>query len=256
MSSVAVLTGGGGILGRAMTNALTKAGVRVANLDRHVDAAEAACAEFGNGLATPYMCDITDRVQLTEIHGRITADLGHVDALINNAAANSENFFAPFEEFPIDHWNEVMAVNLTGPMLCSQVFGGPMAERGAGSIVNVLSVYGIAAPDQRIYEGSEYEGLPISSPAVYSASKGAVLAMTRHLATWWASSNVRVNAVSPGGIYSGQNQAFVDLYSKRVPMGRMAEAHEVGAVITFLLSDASSYMTGQNLCVDGGLSCW
>jgi NAD(P)-dependent dehydrogenase (short-subunit alcohol dehydrogenase family) len=149
-----------------------------------------------------------------------------------------------------------MAVNLTGAVICAQVFGGRMAERKAGSIVNTLSIYGIVAPDQRIYEGSIYEGRAINTPAVYSASKAGLWGLTKYLATYWGSRNVRVNAVTPGGVFSGQNDVFVERYSARVPMGRMAEQDDLSGAMVFLISDASSYVTGQNIIVDGGLSTW
>jgi NAD(P)-dependent dehydrogenase (short-subunit alcohol dehydrogenase family) len=140
--------------------------------------------------------------------------------------------------------------------LVSQAIGTLMARRGAGSIVHTGSIYGLMGPDHRIYEGSEYLGSTISSPPVYSASKGGVIGLTRYLATYWAKDGVRVNAVTPGGIQSGQNDEFQKRYGARVPMGRMAQADEVAAGVLFLASDASSYVTGQNLHVDGGLSAW
>ena len=256
MSDVVVLTGGGGILGRAITDTLTVAGRHVAVVDRDVEAAEQVCADVGKGLAHPFHCDITDRDHVLALNARVIDEIGDVSVLINNAAAKSENFFAPFEEFPIADWNEVMAVNLTGPMLCSQVFGSAMAAAGAGSIINVLSIYGIAAPDQRIYDGSLYEGRPINTPAIYSASKAGLWGLTTYLASYWGSHGVRVNAVVPGGVFSGQNDTFVEAYSKRTMLGRMATAHEIAAAAEFLASPKSSYVTGQRIVVDGGLTAW
>ena len=149
-----------------------------------------------------------------------------------------------------------MAVNLTGAMLCSQVFGAPMAQRGRGAIVNTLSIYGIVAPDQRIYEGSEYLGRPINTPAIYSASKAGLWGLTQYLASYWGGRGVRVNAVTPGGVFSGQNETFVQNYTHRVPLGRMASGRDIVNAMTFLASDASEYINGHNLVVDGGWTVW
>lgn len=253
---VIVLTGGGGIIGRAMTAALTAEGHTVAVVDRDLALASDAADRFGQGRAHAFATDISRRDQLDELHATITADLGPVETLICNAATKSENFFAPYEEFPVEDWNEVMATNLTGPMLCAQVFGPQMAEAGHGSIINVLSIYGIVAPDQRIYEGSEYEGVAINTPAVYSASKAGLWGLTKYLASYWGANGVRVNAITPGGVFSGQNDVFVSNYSRRTMLGRMANADEIAAAAVFLASAKSSYVTGQNIVVDGGLTAW
>jgi len=253
---VVLLTGGGGIIGRAMTAELTRLGHSVAVVDRDLDAARAAADHASDGRAGAYRCDVTSREQLVDLQTRVGSEMGRVGALICNAATKSENFFAPFEGFPLDDWDEVMATNLTGPMLCSQVFGARMAADGNGSIVNVLSVYGIVAPDQRIYEGSEYEGRAINTPAVYSASKAGLWGLTKYLASYWGDAGVCVNAITPGGVFSGQNEAFVEAYSNRTMLGRMARAEEIAAAAAFLVSDGASYITGQNIVVDGGLTSW
>lgn len=256
-SATVVLTGGGGILGRAMVKALTAAGSRVAVIDRDDALAKAAAALADSaGEARAYCCDITDSRAVRELHERIKAELGPVNALICNAATKSPNFFEPFETFPIEDWNQVMGVNLTAPMICAQVFGASMAARGQGAIVNILSIYGIVAPDQRIYEGALYEGHAINTPAIYSASKAGLWGLTKYLASYWGQCGVRVNAVTPGGVFSGQNDEFVKKYSARTMMNRMAEPHEIADAVVFLVSEKSSYITGQNIVVDGGLSSW
>lgn len=261
-----LISGGAGILGRRIVRSLLDAGGRVAIVDVNGQALESFTAELAvdgraDGPRSPdrwstHAIDITDISALREMQQELRAKWGDVDVLINNAAAKSPNFFSPFHEFPLQDWEMVFEANVTAAMQCCQVFGHAMAERGRGSIINTLSIYGIVAPDQRIYEGSEYEGRAINTPAVYSASKAALWGMTKYLAAYWGSRNVRVNAVTPGGVESGQNDTFKSLYSARVPMGRMARAEELPGAFVFLASDAASYVTGQNICVDGGLTVW
>jgi NAD(P)-dependent dehydrogenase (short-subunit alcohol dehydrogenase family) len=250
-----LLTGGAGILGREMARGLVGNGGRVALVDRNREAVEALAAELGEA-ARGYVCDIADAAAVEALQQRIEQELGPVEVLVNNAATKSANFFAPFERFPLDEWDEVMAVNVRAAVICCQRFGGAMAERGSGSIVNTLSIYGVVAPDQRIYEGSEYNGAPINTPEVYSTSKAALWGLTRYLAAYWGERGVRVNAITPGGARSGQNDTFVERYSARVPLGRMAAPGDMAGAVCFLASDAASYVTGHNLVVDGGLTVW
>lgn len=252
------MTGGGGILGTRMVGALVAAGARVAVIERELDKAAAACAGLEGlaGEAVPFAADIRETISVEAAAAQIEARFGPVHGLVNNAAAKSANFFEPFETFPVEDWKEVMDVNLTGAFICAQVFGRSMAERGHGAIVNTLSVYGVVAPDQRIYEGSMYEGRAINTPAIYSASKAGLWGLTKYLSSYWGHRNVRVNAITPGGVFSGQNDEFVGRYSARVPLGRMADKDEMSGALVFLLSDAASYVTGQNVVVDGGLTVW
>lgn len=251
---IVVLTGAGGIIGSVVVKTLLEAGARVFALDRD----EAALGRLGRShdALVVHAADVADPASLRAAHGVLTAQWGEADALLNNAATKTENFFEPFETFPLADWNHIMGVNLNGAMLASQVFGSPMAKRGSGSIVNTLSIYGIVAPDQGIYEGSEYLGRKINTPAIYSASKAGLWGLTRYLATYWGHRGVRVNAVTPGGVYSGQNETFVRNYSSKVPLGRMASEQDMAHAMQYLCSEASRYVTGHNLVVDGGWTAW
>lgn len=191
----------------------------------------------------------------------MTKKLGVPHGLVNAAALDSppgapveDN--GPFETYPEASWDRVMAVNVKGTMLCCQAIGGAMAKAGRGSIVNVSSIYGVVSPDQRLYEYRRGAGDEFFKPVAYSASKSALLNLTRYLATYWAGSNVRVNTVTFGGVFNGQDELFLQAYCARVPLGRMARGDEYNGAIVFLLSDASSYMTGSNLVIDGGWTAW
>ena len=258
----AVITGGCGILGRRFAEGLAEFGASVAILDLDSQAVESAATKISARHAVRskgYACDITQPDAVRRVADAIEADLGPVSILLNNAASKTRDadaFFAPVATFSLETWREIMAVNLDGMFNVAQVFGTLMAGRGYGSIVQTASIYGLMAPDQRIYEGSEYLGRAINTPAVYTASKAGVIGLTKHLATYWAAQGVRVNALTPGGVESGQNDAFKQRYGARVPLGRMARADEMVGAVLFLVSDAASYVTGQNIAVDGGLSAW
>lgn len=257
-NKVYILSGGGGILGRRFVAALVSHGARVSIIDSdndRLDKLREETASRGDQIEILHG-DITQSADWQRFLDTTLNRFGRINGLVNNAAAKSKNFFAPFSDFPLSDWNEVMAVNLTGAMLGCQTVGAYLAENGGGSIVNILSIYGVAGPDQRIYEGSIYEGRPINTPAVYSASKAGLWGLTMYLSSYWADRNVRVNAVSPGGVFSGQNDTFVSRYSSRTPMGRMANDDEMSGGLLYFLSDASSYCTGQNLVIDGGLTVW
>ena len=252
---VVVLTGAAGIIGTQIVKAFIDAGARVFAIDRDASALENC---LGSAHASLMTCeaDIANQAAVKNAFSILSSHWGEPDALLNNAATKSENFFEPFETFPVNEWNEVMAVNLTGAMLCAQVFGSSMAKRGKGSIVNTLSIYGIVAPDQRIYEGSEYLGHAINTPAIYAASKAGLWGLTKYLAAYWGHRGVRVNAITPGGVFSGQNDIFVENYSRRTPLGHMAQADDMVNAMRYLTSDAAKYVTGHNLVVDGGWTAW
>jgi len=260
---VALVTGGAGILGRRFCHGLAEFGAAVAVVDLDQD----VCDGFARELAAAYgtrcigvAANVADPASVKAMIERVVGELGQVDVLHNNAASKSRDldaFFAPYEQYSLEQWREIMAVNVDGMFLVSQAAGAEMVRRGkGGSIIQTASIYGILAPDQRIYEGSEYLGRQINTPAVYSASKAAVVGLTKYLAAYWAEAGIRVNTLTPGGVESGQNEEFKRRYSARIPMGRMARADELVGALLFLASDASSYVTGQNIVVDGGLSAW
>jgi len=258
---VVIVTGGTGILGSIYCQRLAEAGATVIVADLDMEKcerlAETITKSTGN-TAFGTVVDLSNEQSVIQWGKDIISQFGSIDVLINNAATKSPNFFAPLEKFPLEDWNQVMAVNVTGLFLASREMGAVMAEKGTGSIINISSVYGVVGPDQRIYEGSWYEemGGAINTPLIYSATKGAVLAMTRYMATYWGPRGVRTNTLTPGGVSSGQNSTFDEKYSARVPMGRMAQADEMVGALLFLASDASSYVNGQNIVVDGGWTAW
>jgi len=261
---VVVVTGGLGQLGRQFVLALRDAGARVAVLDRTDDAALIK-ARYGADAADARLmflaADVTDRASLEAAHGRIVAQWEEPAGLINNAALDSPpdspaEETGPFESYPEASWDTVMAVNAKGPFLCCQVFGGAMAQAGRGSIVNVASIYGAVSPDQGLYEYRRQRGEVFYKPVAYSASKSALYNLTRYLATYWGPKNVRVNTVTFAGVFNNQDPAFLERYCAKVPLGRMADETEYNGAMVFLMSDASAYMTGANVTLDGGFTAW
>ncbi|KQV95928.1 SDR family oxidoreductase [Rhizobacter sp. Root1221] len=256
---VALVTGGAGILGQKFCAGLMEAGARVAVVDVDGGAASAAASQLGEN-ATGFVCDVSDATSVRDCVEAVVARFGGIDILHNNAATKSQDvraFFTPFEDYSLDVWREVMSVNIDGMFLMAQAVGRHMIANGnGGTIVQTASIYGLVGPDSRIYEGSDYLGGPINTPAVYAASKAAVVGLTKWLATHWAKAGIRVNCLVPGGVSSGQNGIFSERYSERVPMGRMAQADEMVPALLYLASDASSYVTGQVLAVDGGWTAW
>ena len=256
---VALVTGGAGILGKHFCQGLLSAGAQVAVVDLDASAARSVADKLGQG-AAGFGCDVASVESVKACVDAVLARFGCIDILHNNAATKSRDvraFFTPFEDYSLDTWREVMAVNIDGMFLMAQAVGRHMVARGqGGTIVQTASIYGLVGPDSRIYEGSDYLGGPINTPAVYAASKSAVVGLTKWLATHWAKAGIRVNCLVPGGVSSGQNGVFSQRYSERVPMGRMAEAGEMVPALLYLASDASSYVTGQVLAVDGGWTAW
>jgi NAD(P)-dependent dehydrogenase (short-subunit alcohol dehydrogenase family) len=259
----AIITGGAGILGKHFSEGLASCGSHVVIVDLNKNEAEI----FASDLTQRYgqhcisiECDVSEPASVNSMVDEVVKQFGDIHVLHNNAASKSsdlEAFFAPFEEYTLDQWREVTKVNLDGMFLMAQAVGRKMVEQNrGGSIIQTASIYGLLGPDPRIYQGSSYMGRAINTPAVYSASKAAVIGLTKHLATYWADKNIRVNCLTPGGVESGQNDSFKEKYSNRVPLGRMAQPEEMVGALLYLASNASSYMTGQNIIIDGGWSAW
>ncbi|AUX43719.1 short-chain dehydrogenase [Sorangium cellulosum] len=257
---VAIVTGALGLLGRHHCRALRDAGATVLATDLDHEACERFAAEAG--LAAGLGADITRRPAIERLSDAALARFDRIDVLVNNAAVN-DKFESPsasaelsrFENYPIELWQRALDVNVTGTFLCCQVIGAHMARRRRGSIVNIASTYGVVAPDQAIYRRPDGTQSFYKS-AAYPATKGAVLALTRFAAAYWGASGVRVNAISPGGVEAGQDGYFIENYARKTPLGRMAQPGELAGALVFLASDASSYVTGANLLVDGGFTAW
>jgi NAD(P)-dependent dehydrogenase (short-subunit alcohol dehydrogenase family) len=243
-----------GQLGSVYAAGLAERGMRVASFD------VASRRPVPDGVHS-YEVDVTDRGAIERGVDEVVKKLGVPHVLINNAGLDSPPD-APaedvglFEDYPEASFDAVMDVNVKGTLLCCQVIGGAMAREGRGSIINVSSVYGLLSPVQDLYAFRREQGETFVKPVSYSVSKSAVLNLTRYLATYWAKSGVRVNTLTLAGVENDQPAAFLEAYSERVPMGRMLDASEALGAVVFLASDASSYVTGSNVVVDGGWSAW
>lgn len=263
---VAVITGGGGLLGYQHAATIAGLGGVPVLLDINAQALEANAARLLQECGCKAMTlavDITDLAALQAAGEQLLAEYGRVDILINNAARNpkvesaGDKDFSRLEHFPWEQWQQDLNVGLGGAFNCAKVFGTQMARQGGGVIVNIASDLGVIAPDQRLYrvDGREAEQQPVK-PVTYSVVKHGLIGLTKYLATYWCEQGVRCNALSPGGVYAGQNEVFVSKLTQLIPLGRMAEADEYRGAIAFLCSDASAYMNGANLVVDGGRSTW
>ena len=265
---VAIITGGAGLLGVKHAEAIAEMGGIPLLLDLDGEKAKTCSDEIATTFGVQSLglsVDITEPEAVSGVLSETLKAFGRVDILINNAANNprveggdllSRNW-TRLENFPLDIWHQDLAVGLTGAFLCSQIIGSEMALRSKGVILNIASDLGIIAPDQRIYRQPDLpEDQQPVKPVTYSVVKTGLLGLTRYLATYWAEKGVRVNAISPGGVNNYQDEAFVERLTGLIPLGRMAHADEYKAAVIFLVSEASSYMTGTNLVIDGGRTCW
>lgn len=274
---VALVTGGAGLLGFEFCRTLFEAGADLAIADIDEGAAASAVGslnksfreESGNDRgrrprAVGFKVDVSSHDSVNEMMNAIVDEFQRLDILVNNAAldpkfnsqsnAEIDPLFVPFEEYPLDLWNRALEVNLTGAFLCSQAAGRQMLRQQSGVMINICSIYGLVGPDQSIYQ-KKGEATKFK-PAYYSVTKAGILGLTSYLAAYYAGQNIRVNALSPGGVYQGHDDEFLRAYSARTLLGRMAEKDEMNGALLFLASDASSYMTGSNLIVDGGWTAW
>ncbi len=267
---VAVVTGGAGLLGKEFCRTLTDAGAAVVIADLDYAMADSLSQQIrANGrIASPVRVDVGNPDSVQSMVAMTIQDFGRLDILVNSAALDpkfdqtilaSDASFSKlssgaFEDFPLKAWNQALSVNLTGAFLCCQAASRPMLDQGSGVIINLSSIYGIAGPDQRIYQrpGEETKYKPV----YYTVTKAGIIGLTRYLATYYAGKNIRVNSLSPGGVYNDHDEAFVQAYSARSVVGRMAKKDEMNGALLFLASPASAYMTGANLVVDGGWTAW
>lgn len=255
---VAIVTGGAGLLGEEHGNVLSEFGANVVLVDINEKTCNQRALEISERSGVKALgcyCDVTKKDSWQALLDKVLEEFGHVDILVNNAAftnqSASTNFNAPFLEFPLDDWNQILNVNLAGTFLGCQVIGQQMLKQKKGNIVNIGSLYGVVSPNHRMYPDTG-----IYQPVAYSVSKAGVIALTRYLGTLWAENGIRVNSITPGGVYNNHNDTFNNRFSNLNPSGRMAEKWEMKGALIYLASDASSYCVGHNLIVDGGWTVW
>jgi NAD(P)-dependent dehydrogenase (short-subunit alcohol dehydrogenase family) len=260
---VILVTGGAGLLGKRYCKAIVDVGGIAVVADLSGEEAMGVARNIDDRCMGIAM-DVADRESVQKGFNAVMLKYGRLDGLVNNAAFNfpaevNKANFIEFESFPMEIWEKSLEVDLSGAFLCAQEAGKLFRKRGKGVVVNVSSTYGNVAPDQRIYEtirNPDQHELKYIKAVSYSTTKGALINFTRYLAVYWAEFGIRVNCITLGGVFTGQNEGFIKRYESRTPMGRMANLGEYDAVMIFLLSDASSYMTGANLIVDGGWTSW
>ena len=249
-----MITGGSGVLGTVFARALADQGAQIVIADIDESRSIACAAEIAKSSGRRCLgisLDVSDQVVVEGAIRLVEDTFGRIDILINNAAAQPQGMFARLEDYSVDVWNKVMAVNLTGQFLMARSVAPIMLRQKRGSIINISSIYGVVGPNQHIYEGSKF-----NTPPSYSASKAGVLGLTRYLATYWADRGIRVNSITPGGVFREHKDPFLANYCAHVPMGRMAEQNELCGAVIYLACNASSYVTGHNLIVDGGWTAW
>lgn len=267
-NKVVLVVGGRGYLGRDFCVHLKKQAATVisADLEKLSKAAsESAKSEAVSGVVQKNV-DVTNQTSVRQLVEDILGEFGKIDVLVFSVTSKPGDFYSPYTECSLEGWQSVIKVELDGVFLVTQEVGRVMEKQKQGSIILISSIYGVVGNDQRIYEGANLDGLyadggssqkQIFSHSVYPAVKGALISLARYLAAYWGNLNIRVNCVSPGGIkHDGENETFVEKYSAKVPLGRKADVNEISGAIIYLASDESSYVTGQNLIIDGGWTAW
>lgn len=262
---VAIVTGGAGMLGSEFCASLARAGAKVVVAD--IDALKAKTVAdqivAAKGIAIPVALDVTKGDSVEQAVKAVVDKWQRIDILVNNAALDPKVDSSGmalgrtrFEDYPLQAWQEALDVNLTGSFLCAQHVGRQMLKQGSGNIVNICSIYGLVAPDQRLYREDSDSNQPFIKPATYAVTKAGLAQLTRYLSAYWAGTGIRVNTLTPGGVEAGQADTFIRKYSEKTHLGRMATSEEIASALLFLVSDASSYVTGANLVVDGGWTSW
>ena len=252
---IVILTGANGFLGRHYVDGYLSAGAKVAAFDTSVEGLKSLSRRHGRRLLTR-AADLADPRATRQAFDEALRRFGGLDAVHHNCGGKPDGFFDATEDYRLDAWRGVLAANVETAWLLTQCAIPHFKRRRRGVLLFTASVYGLVGADQRIYKGSFHLGGKINTPAAYAASKGAIVSLVRHLAAELGAWNIRVNALTPGGVSNGQNGVFQKKYSARVPLGRMARAEEMVGPAMFLLSDAAAYVTGHNLVVDGGLTAW
>jgi len=254
---VVVITGASGQMGSEYSRVFLEEGARVVALDINESQSLIELQSLYSDFFTFIKTDITNKNQLSEALDFISSNIGSPEVLVNNAAIDSNPSSPPeenglFEEYPESLWDKVIDVNLKGVFLTCQIFGGNMAKNNGGSIINISSIYGLVSPDQSLYDYRRKNKEVFFKPAPYSASKSALLNLTRYLGVYWAKKHIRVNSLTLAGVFNNQDKEFLDAYCSRIPIGRMASQNDYNGALIFLASDSSRYMTGSNLIIDGG----
>lgn len=246
-NKVAVVTGGSGLIGREIIRGLAEFGARVyaADIDRE------KAADILDDNIKFLQLDVSSEESVRKAVGEVAGQSGRLDILVNCAYPRTSDWGVKFENIRFDSWKENVNNHLGGHFLVCRAAAEQMKKQGSGSIINLASIYGVTAPDFSVYEGT-----PMTMPAAYASIKSGIIALTRYIATYYGKYNVRANAVSPGGIFDGQPSSFVERYSQKTPLGRMGRPDEIVGAVMYLASDASSYVTGENILIDGGWTAW